>query len=335
MILADGQLREVAFEARIEKSSWVALRILPSSHSNPIFVLVATNRSAPRSKSAEWCLQGWISAGRRSSGSSRPTNWQTRSGLRPRPRNLSPPAGRMPGQRANQSSRVQSPASRFRSGRSIGVRGACSNNANPRLPTPPRPTLDSARPGGPSGADRLSVGPRVFLPGTCPFVPEARQRFIPHLPDPGAGQPQARGLSRPGSSAAPIQAKAESQHFGRGGSKSFRCGRNTATKLRASETGSGCSPANWSASVSPRRPPKAGRPARRCGLSHRGRRASPGARRRSRPAAPARWIPAPGPAEVGAGPREAMDFDRHLFRQPDVLRPPIARWMLCRIHQPA
>jgi hypothetical protein len=58
VILADGQLREVSFETRIEKSSWVALRILPSSHSNPIFVLVGDQPIRASLKSAEWCLQG-------------------------------------------------------------------------------------------------------------------------------------------------------------------------------------------------------------------------------------------------------------------------------------
>ena len=39
-IAADGVLRPVAFDYKIDRSSWVALRILPSSHTNPIFVLV-------------------------------------------------------------------------------------------------------------------------------------------------------------------------------------------------------------------------------------------------------------------------------------------------------
>ena len=58
VILADGQLREVAFEARIEKSSWVAVRILPSSHSNPVFVLLGDQPIRASLKSAEWCRQG-------------------------------------------------------------------------------------------------------------------------------------------------------------------------------------------------------------------------------------------------------------------------------------
>jgi hypothetical protein len=57
-ILADGQLRGVSFEVRVERSSWVALRILASSHTNPIFVLVGDRPIRASSKSAAWCLQG-------------------------------------------------------------------------------------------------------------------------------------------------------------------------------------------------------------------------------------------------------------------------------------
>ena len=41
----------------IDKSSWVALRIMPSSHTNPIFVLVDNKPIRASKKSAEWCLQ--------------------------------------------------------------------------------------------------------------------------------------------------------------------------------------------------------------------------------------------------------------------------------------
>ncbi len=57
-IVADGSLRDISFETRIEKSSWVALRVLPSSHSNPIFVLVDGKPIRASTRSAEWCLQG-------------------------------------------------------------------------------------------------------------------------------------------------------------------------------------------------------------------------------------------------------------------------------------
>ncbi len=56
-IVADGELREVSFDLPIERSSWVALRILPSSHTNPIFVVVGDQPIRPSRKSVEWCLK--------------------------------------------------------------------------------------------------------------------------------------------------------------------------------------------------------------------------------------------------------------------------------------
>jgi hypothetical protein len=57
-ILADGTLRDVDLEAKIERSSWVALRILASSHTNPIWVLVDGKPLSPSRRSVEWCLKG-------------------------------------------------------------------------------------------------------------------------------------------------------------------------------------------------------------------------------------------------------------------------------------
>jgi hypothetical protein len=57
-IVADGALRDVAFDVNIARSSWVALRIFGSSHSNPIWVMVEGKKMAPSRKSVEWCLQG-------------------------------------------------------------------------------------------------------------------------------------------------------------------------------------------------------------------------------------------------------------------------------------
>ncbi|HWW00621.1 MAG TPA: CehA/McbA family metallohydrolase [Candidatus Acidoferrum sp.] len=57
-IQADGNLREVAFEVKVDRSSWIALRILPSSHTNPIFVLVEDRPIRASRRSAEWCLKG-------------------------------------------------------------------------------------------------------------------------------------------------------------------------------------------------------------------------------------------------------------------------------------
>jgi len=39
-ITADGQWNELSFTRRIEKSSWIALRVFPCAHTNPVFVTV-------------------------------------------------------------------------------------------------------------------------------------------------------------------------------------------------------------------------------------------------------------------------------------------------------
>ena len=57
-IAADGQFRDVEFAVPIERSSWVALRIYPSSHTNPVFVEVGEKPIRASRASAEWCLQG-------------------------------------------------------------------------------------------------------------------------------------------------------------------------------------------------------------------------------------------------------------------------------------
>jgi len=56
-IVADGELREVSFEVEVERSSWITLRILPSSHTNPVFVIVDGSPIRASRRSAEWCLQ--------------------------------------------------------------------------------------------------------------------------------------------------------------------------------------------------------------------------------------------------------------------------------------
>jgi hypothetical protein len=57
-ITADGQINDVTFDVKIDRSSWVALRILPSSHTNPVFVLVDDKPIRASRRSAEWCLKG-------------------------------------------------------------------------------------------------------------------------------------------------------------------------------------------------------------------------------------------------------------------------------------
>jgi hypothetical protein len=55
-LLANGAVRDLAFDVPIETSSWVALRVLPSSHTNPIFVIVGGKPIRASRASAEWCL---------------------------------------------------------------------------------------------------------------------------------------------------------------------------------------------------------------------------------------------------------------------------------------
>jgi len=57
-IVADGELRDIAFEVPIQYSSWIALRILPSSHTNPVFVVLDGKPIRASKRSAEWCLAG-------------------------------------------------------------------------------------------------------------------------------------------------------------------------------------------------------------------------------------------------------------------------------------
>ena len=54
-VVADGSWKDVSFEQEIDDSSWVALRILASSHTNPIFVLVKDAPIRASRASAEWC----------------------------------------------------------------------------------------------------------------------------------------------------------------------------------------------------------------------------------------------------------------------------------------
>ncbi len=55
-LVADGTIRELSFDYTPEQSSWVALRIFPSSHTNPVFVEVDGKPIRASKKSAQWCL---------------------------------------------------------------------------------------------------------------------------------------------------------------------------------------------------------------------------------------------------------------------------------------
>ncbi|HVS40090.1 MAG TPA: CehA/McbA family metallohydrolase, partial [Gemmataceae bacterium] len=56
-IVANGTEQAVTFSVPIKDSSWVCLRILPSSHTNPVFVLVGDKPIRASKRSAEWCLK--------------------------------------------------------------------------------------------------------------------------------------------------------------------------------------------------------------------------------------------------------------------------------------
>jgi hypothetical protein len=55
-LTADGQVQELEFNVPIFKSSWIALRILPSSHTNPVFAIVDGKPIRASRESAQWCL---------------------------------------------------------------------------------------------------------------------------------------------------------------------------------------------------------------------------------------------------------------------------------------
>ena len=61
---ADGTISLIEFQTRIDRNSWMALRILGSSHTNPVFVMVGAQAFSPSRASAEWCLscieQSWM-----------------------------------------------------------------------------------------------------------------------------------------------------------------------------------------------------------------------------------------------------------------------------------
>jgi hypothetical protein len=51
---ADGNLRDVVFNVPVERSSWICLRILPSSHTNPVWVTVGNQPVRASKRSAQW-----------------------------------------------------------------------------------------------------------------------------------------------------------------------------------------------------------------------------------------------------------------------------------------
>ncbi|MBA3314842.1 MAG: CehA/McbA family metallohydrolase [Planctomycetaceae bacterium] len=57
-LVADGTPRDLEFDAQLDRSSWVAVRVFPHAHTNPIFAIVDGKPIRPSKESAEWCLKG-------------------------------------------------------------------------------------------------------------------------------------------------------------------------------------------------------------------------------------------------------------------------------------
>ena len=55
LVAADGKLSDIRFTYKPVSSVWAALRIYPSSHSNPVFIKIDNKPIAVKS-SAEWCI---------------------------------------------------------------------------------------------------------------------------------------------------------------------------------------------------------------------------------------------------------------------------------------
>lgn len=56
-LTANGQLNDLTFEYTPQRSSWIAVRIFPSSHTNPVFVEVDGQPIRASRQSAQWCLK--------------------------------------------------------------------------------------------------------------------------------------------------------------------------------------------------------------------------------------------------------------------------------------
>jgi len=55
-LVGDGQIQDLKFDYTPTQSSWVALRIFPSAHTNPVFVEVDGKPIRASKRSAQWCL---------------------------------------------------------------------------------------------------------------------------------------------------------------------------------------------------------------------------------------------------------------------------------------
>ena len=55
-VIADGKVNDLTFDVPVSESSWIAARVLPAAHTNPIFALVGGKPVRASKRSAQWCL---------------------------------------------------------------------------------------------------------------------------------------------------------------------------------------------------------------------------------------------------------------------------------------
>ncbi len=55
-LAADGKVHELEFDFTPQESSWIALRVFPSCHTNPVFVEIDGKPIRASKRSAQWCL---------------------------------------------------------------------------------------------------------------------------------------------------------------------------------------------------------------------------------------------------------------------------------------
>jgi hypothetical protein len=54
-LIADGKPRTISFNTPITRSSWIALRIFPSSHTHPVFAIIGAKPIRASKRNAQWC----------------------------------------------------------------------------------------------------------------------------------------------------------------------------------------------------------------------------------------------------------------------------------------
>lgn len=57
-IPADGEVHRCEFQVPVEQSSWIAIRVFPHAHTNPIYAIVDQQPIRTSAASARWCLAG-------------------------------------------------------------------------------------------------------------------------------------------------------------------------------------------------------------------------------------------------------------------------------------